>query len=252
MTSFSNPQESHKHSLQTLQILYEFDDFMESVGTVIDMGCGTGLDLEWWATRTTRDDSPRPLNIKCLGVDLGNGLVLSNKYSNIHFQAQDFENPFPPNKNTFDVVWCHDAFQYATNPLATLKSWWEIMSYNGMLILILPQSTNVEFNTLAYDQRDGCYFNWTLVSLIHALAVSGFDCKSGFFLKDPTNPWLHAVVYKGDQKPRDPKSTRWYDLCDAGLIPESMQQSILKYGYARQRDLVLPWLDHSLYWYGQH
>ena len=91
-----------------------------------------------------------------------------------------------------------------------------------------------------------------MVILIHPLAVSGFDCRSGFFFKDPTNPWLHAVVYKGDQQPRDPKTTRWYDLCDAGLIPESMQQGILRYGYARQQDLVLPWLDHALYSYSQH
>ena len=252
MTTFSNPQASHDHSLQTLQILYEFDDFMESVSTVVDMGCGAGLDLEWWATRTTRDEVPKPLNIKCLGVDQSSGLLLANKYSNIHHQVQDFERPFSPSKSTFDVVWCHDAFQYAINPLATLKSWWEIMSYNGMLVLILPQTTNIEFKSLAYDQRDGCYYNWTLVSLIHALAVSGFDCKSGFFFKDPTNPWLHAVVYKGDQQPQDPRTTRWYDLCDANLLPESLEQSILKYGYARQRDLVLPWLDHSLYSYIQH
>jgi hypothetical protein len=51
---------SHKHSLQTLETFYEFDDFMESIGTLADMGCGSGLDLEWWATRTTRDETPRP------------------------------------------------------------------------------------------------------------------------------------------------------------------------------------------------
>ena len=67
---FRNAEESHAHSLQTLQILEQYADFLESVGTVADMGCGEGLDLEWWATRTTQEDNPQPLNIKCTGIDL--------------------------------------------------------------------------------------------------------------------------------------------------------------------------------------
>ena len=68
--TFRNDQERHEHSLQTLNTLAEYDDFMESIGTLVDLGCGTGLDLEWWATRTTREDAPQPLNIRCTGVDI--------------------------------------------------------------------------------------------------------------------------------------------------------------------------------------
>ena len=63
MSLLANPAQSHAHSQQTLNALYEYDDFMESIATMVDLGCGTGLDLEWWATRTTRDDNPQPLNI---------------------------------------------------------------------------------------------------------------------------------------------------------------------------------------------
>ena len=50
---FRNEEESHQHSLQTLNQLYEYDDFMMSIKTVADLGCGTGKDLIWWATNTS-------------------------------------------------------------------------------------------------------------------------------------------------------------------------------------------------------
>jgi hypothetical protein len=68
--TFRNLDEAHAHSLQTLNQLYEYDDFMGSIRTVADIGCGQGKDLEWWATRTTRDDLPEPLNIVCQGIDI--------------------------------------------------------------------------------------------------------------------------------------------------------------------------------------
>ena len=85
-----------------------------------------------------------------------------------------------------------------------------------------------------------------MVSLIHTLAVSGFDCAGGFFKKQPDDPWLHAVVYKGSVKPMDPRVTSWYHLAEKGLLPTSAVHSLNKYGYVRQRDLVLPWLDKSI------
>lgn len=249
---FSSPESSHAHSLLTLNALYEYDDFMMSVKKIADLGCGAGLDLEWWATRTTRDDVPKPLNITCYGIDLVESLPIAHKYRNIQFQRQDFEQPIVTDKKKFDVLWCHDAFQYVINPFDTLSNWWNVLDENGMLALILPQSVNMEFNTQAFDQRDGCYYNWTTVSLIHALAVSGFDCRDGFFRKEPDDPWLHAVVYKSNHAPMDPRKTSWYQLADLNLIPESATASVTKYGLVRQRDLTLPWVDGSLHWYGRH
>jgi SAM-dependent methyltransferase len=249
---FRNAEESHAHSLQTLSMLGQYADFLESVGTVADMGCGDGLDLEWWATRTTQEDTPRPLNIKCTGVDLRPELSIAHRYPNIQYQNTDFERPIPIHKRRFDVIWCHDAFQYVLDPFTTLTNWREVISNNGMLVLILPQTTELETHHQAYDQPDFHYYNWTMVSLIHVLAVTGWDCADGFFKKDPTDPWLHAVVYKGQNQPRDPRTTRWYDLAEAGALPKSAAESVNKYGYLRQRDLVLPWLDRSLRWFGQN
>jgi len=249
---FTTENSSHEHSLETLQLLYEFDDFMESVGTVVDMGCGPeGLDLEWWATRTLRDEeNPEPLNIKCTGVDLVSTTRSARDHKNIVYLQRDFEE-FEDDM-LFDVVWCHDAFQYALNPLKTLADWWHKMTPSGMLVLALPQSTNVEFNELAFDQWSGCYYNHTVVSLIHQLAVNGFDCCDGFFKKAVNDPWLHAIVYKSEHEPMNPRDTNWYQLDELGLIPATASQSLKRFGHVRQRDLVLPWLDKSLTWFGQH
>ena len=250
---FKSAEESHQHSRHTLELLYEYDDFMGSINTVIDMGCGVdALDLEWWATRTTRDENPRPLNIKCTGVDLVDSLPKAQKYPNIQYCKQDFEDPYTLNNTKYDIVWSHNAFQYAINPFKTLSNWWDMMSTNSMLSVIVPQTTNLEFNRQVFTQEDGCYYNWTIVSLMHVLAVSGFDCKSGFFLKHAGDPWIHAIVYKSEHSPMNPKTTRWYDLIDKNLLPESAERSINGRGFLAQQDLLLPWLDRSLTSFAKH
>ena len=243
---FVHPGDSHRHSLQVLNALYEYDDFMESIATVADLGCGTGEDLEWWATRTTRDDNPRPLNIQCQGIDLQEQLPMAKRYANITYQPTDFEGKIHPPKKGFDILWCHDAFQYCVNPLQTLSNWWHITSTGGMLAISMPQTVLMHRGQLAYYLDTGCLYHHTLVSLIHMLAMSGWDCGSGFFLQRSADPWIHAVVYKSVQAPLDPKTTSWYHLSEMKLLPESADRSIHAHGFLRQQDLILPWLDHSM------
>jgi len=54
------------------------------------------------------------------------------------------------------------------------------------------------------------------------------------------------VVYKTDVPEKNPKTTSWYDLVEAKLLPESADRSIMAHGYLRQQDLIVPWLDKSL------
>jgi len=169
---FRNAEESHAHSLQTLDVLFEHDDFMSSIDSVIDLGCGSGIDLEWWATRTTRDENPIPLNIDCTGVDLHNNLSLTKRYTNVRYQQTDFETSIVlGKKNKFDVLWCHDAFQYAIDPIGTLSHWWNIANDSAMLVIVVPQTTVMAQRSQAFYQPSGCYYHHTMVSLMHMLAV---------------------------------------------------------------------------------
>jgi SAM-dependent methyltransferase len=243
---FIHPGDSHRHSLQVLNALYEYDDFMESIVTVADLGCGTGEDLEWWASRTTRDDSPVPLNIQCQGIDLLDQLPVAKRYANITYQRTDFEGKIHAPKKGFDILWCHDAFQYCVNPLQTLSNWWHIASEGGMLAISVPQTVLAHRRQLAYYLDTGCLYHHTMVSLMHMLAMSGWDCRAGFFRQMPADPWIHAIVYKSSHAPQDPKTTTWHDLSALELLPESADRSIYAHGHLRQHDLIVPWIDKSL------
>lgn len=250
---FANAEASHAHSLKTLEAMYEYDDFMESISYMVDMGCGDGLDLAWWATRTTRDERQKPLNIKCFGIDRIPELALAHRYRNIIYQPQDFETEeIRSHRQLFDLVWCHDSWQFVLDPFRVLRNWHAVMNPNAMLVIIVRQTTNFLYNLQEFDQHDFCYHNWIMPGLIHVLAASGFDCRDGFFLKQPEDPWLHAIVYRSEHSPTDPRTTRWYDLCDMGLLPDSAVKSVHKHGYLRQKDLILPWLDRSIMSYANH
>lgn len=243
---FRNPQESHEHSLQTLNALYEYDDFMLSINTLVDLGCGSGLDLEWWATRTTRDDQPVPLNIQCTGIDLVESVPAIRGHNNIRYRRGDFESADTfTKKQKYDVLWCYNAFQYCINPIATLSMWNSYATDGAMMVLILPETQSIDKRKLNFYQPDGCYYHHSLVSLIHHLSIAGWDCKNGFFSKRLGDPWLQVIVYKSTHAPMDPKTTRWYDLVERDLLPESAEESVRAHGFLKQQDLILPWIDKS-------
>jgi hypothetical protein len=83
------------------------------------------------------------------------------------------------------------------------------------------------------------------------LAVTGWDCNSGFFLKRPDDDYIHIIVYKSIHAPMSPTTTTWYDLIEKDLLPETAVASIKRHGVVRQQDLVLQWIDKSLSWMGQ-
>jgi hypothetical protein len=187
-----------------------------------------------------------------VGVDQFDALPVAKQYSNITYQRTDFEDQIHPTKHkNYDVLWCHDAFQYCIDPIGTLVKWRNITSEGGMLVLIVPKSITVHHRQLAYSQFNGSYYHHTMVSLMHMLAVTGWDCASGFFQETASDPCIHAIVYKSQHEPMNPKTTTWYDLIERNLLPESAAKSINAHGYLRQQDLIVPWLDHSLTWMGK-
>ena len=242
--TFKDRYDSHDHSLRVLEILSGYDSFMDSLQVVADMGSGHGLDINWWATAETRDEYPQPYNFTCYAVDKDHS---GNDYElpNLHKITGNFEERLLPRK--VDLMWCHDAFQYGINPLATLKLWNEQMSINGMLVIIVPQTFNYRFNRLVNRVHDGCFFTYNICNLIYMLTVNGFDCKDSYMYKEPNDPWIHLAVYKTETPPMDPATTRWYDLVEKGMLHDSLAASVNKFGYLRQEDIILPWLDKQFY-----
>ena len=249
---FSTPEQNSRPSLDILNALQEYDEFMESIDTLVDLGCGDGADIEWWATRVTREDVPKPLNIKCTGVDLIDQLFAPRTHKNVSYLGTDFEQLTTAFGNKkFDVLWCHDAFQYCIDPIGTLIRWRDITNDGGMLAITVPTTITTHHRQLAFTQQSGCYYHHTMISLIHMLAITGWDCHGGFFLQKPNDSWILAIVYKSEQEPLDPKTANWHQLRELNLLPESAAESVNAHNYLRQQDLVLPWLDHSLTWMGQ-
>lgn len=245
MDQFKNKRESHKHSLKILDILKLYDSVLDSVTVVADMGCGAGLDIKWFAEAETRDDPPEPYNFICYAVDKDISTLQKNMPENVFPIEGDFTQRQLP--RAADIMWCHDSFQYSTNPLQTLKVWNESMSINGMLILTVPQLSGHQYNRSVTRTYNGMYFNYTVCNLIYMLAVNGFDCKDAYFLKEENDPWIQVVVYKSDIEPMDPATTTWYDLMDKGLLHDSIVKSVSKFGYLRQEDIILPWLDRDFH-----
>lgn len=248
MAQFKNAQESHNHSKKVLDILHGYDSFLDSIERVADFGCGIGLDAKWWATLETRDDPPEPRNYITYAVDRNLSSVDSElrKLPNVHLFEEDFDINGPVLPGPVDFIWCHDTFQYIVNPVITLRAWNEQLNVNGMMVLMFPQATHYAYNRLQTHSYNFCYYNHNIVNLMYMLAVNGFDCRDAYFYKEQNDNWLYAAVYKSDIPPMDPKTTSWYTLAEKNLLSDSVIESLNKYGYVKQDEIVTSWLDKDV------
>lgn len=248
MALFKNPVESHAHSLNVLNLLYEYDSFLDSLQVICDMGCGAGLDAQWWAELASRDDVPVPHNYLVYAVDQNIQQLepAVKSLSNVVALEGDFHQRLLPRKA--DLIWAHDVFQYSRDPFKCLAAWKESMNENGMLILSVPQTTYFDHtqNKLVLHNHNHQYFNYNLLNLVYLLAVSGFDCRDAYFYREPNTPWLYAAVYASSYGPLDRQAT-WYDLVERNLLNDSMIASLNKNGYMKLEDIIVTWLDKDNY-----
>lgn len=247
MAQFRNPYYSHEHSLEVLNLLYGYDSFLDSLTTIADMGCGTGLDVEWWASLTTRDEPIEPRNYIVYAVDQDIKQIdpdILARNSNIVPLEGNFEERVLP--RDVDLMWSHDSFQYARDPFKCLATWKNQLNENGMLVMTIPQGTYVRNSSLVVEQHNHQYYNYNILNLIYMLAISGFDCRDAYFYRRKESPWLYAAVYATGHEPLTQQAT-WYDLADRNLINDSMINSVNRCGYARLEDLVVTWLDKDYY-----
>lgn len=237
----------NRHSLSILNLIRQYDTFLEGIRHIADMGCGTGEDINWWATLTNNNLIPEPYNFNCFAVDRdASKLAQVPTKKNIHKVNKLFDTPylFPI---PIDLIFAHNSLQYSTNPLHTLKMWNGYMKKDGMLIISVPQHTGIEYDRQYSRGYSGCYIHYTPIMLIYMLAVNGFDCRDAYLLKRFQDPWIDMVVYKSDIAPMDPDTTSWFDLIDKELLHPSMVNSLNANGYLKQEEIVMPWLDKELY-----
>lgn len=247
MALFRNAYDSHDHSLEILNTIYGYDSFLDNLNVIADMGCGQGLDTQWWATLETRDDPPIPHNYTVYAVDQDIVQIDPDvaNLSNVHTIARNFEDTRILPRNA-DLIWAHDSFQYARKPFECLANWKSQINVNGMLIMAVPQTTYIQNNKLTIANHSHQYYSYNILNLTYMLAVSGFDCRDAYFYRKENSPWLYAGVYASEHDPL-PEHASWYDLAERNLINDTVINSVNKYGYARLEDLVVSWFDKNLY-----
>lgn len=237
-------EDSHAHSLETLDVLNRYQDFMDNVSTVADMGCAQGLDAMWWAQLAKTDGTPR--NIKVNAVDIAIDPLTVLRHPSINYIQRSYADS-GLSDDSQDLVWSHNSLQCSKDPLGTLLHWNQIMRTDAMLVISLPYNfyINNHRNIPKVDTTyiNGSYFNWTLGNLILALAAAGFDVRDSHFRFDRVNCWIQAAVYKSTRKPNI--NMDWYEMCEQRLLPISIESALNRNGTFKDTDIVCEWIDRS-------
>ena len=248
---FTTEQESHEHSLQTLEQLNEHYEFKTSVSNVLDIGCGRELlDLKYWANMTDEFDENNPgrrLNIDCVG--LNKILIGPPAEKNISVVQHDFntEQGMGKFKKKFDVVWCHDVMQYSWSPLWFLNHVNKVTADGGMLYLCVPSTINTLYHRFESYTKSEYFSTFTITQLIYLLALNGFDTKDFYIKKEPYTDRIEVMTYKVS-KPLD-YSTTWYQLMEKDLLTPNMGEIIFQKGYLTNQGLVTTWIDGTVFDY---
>lgn len=250
---FSDPDQSHAHSLEVLEVLDNYGDFKNSIRNVLDIGCGEGHDLRYWADMTADDDdgTSRPLNIYCVGIDRKIKNTHITKAQNIELFEHDFNTAQQlPFEFKFDVVWCHDTLQYAHSPLHMLGQINRVMAKDSMLYLCVPSTVNVVHKKFKNYTFANQYSTFTITQLIYYLALNGFDCKDAYFRKRKYEDVIEVLVYKNTD-PLD-YNLSWYELDALGVLSDNMHEIVDRIGYLTDNGLITMWLDGEVFDYRHH
>ena len=233
-------------NLKTLTVLNSYQDFIDNIKVVADMGCGDGTDSLWWATLADYNNNHR--DIKVSAIDNRIDRTIIKRHANIKYTQCDFSNT-GLELNSHDFVWAYNSLQYSLSPIHTLLHWWDIMKPESMLLITLPYNfyVNTHRDILKVDTsyQHNCYYNWTMGNLIMNLVATGFDCRSSHFKIDKNNRYIQAAVYKSADK--TDINMNWYDMCDKKLLPLCLEEAIMKNGNFNETDIVCEWIDRTQY-----
>jgi SAM-dependent methyltransferase len=234
---------SHQHALRTLNLLNGYQDFLDNVTNMADMGCGAGLDALWWATL---DRMGTPRNIKVNAVDLAIDMRTVPVNENINYIQCDY-TATTLEQNSLDLIWAHNSLQYSLSPFHTLTHWWNLLKNDGMLLITIPYNFSIhehrEIQNVDVVHEYNSYYNWSLGNLIMLLVANGFDCRNAHFNMDKTDQWIQAAVYKLPVKP--PIGLSWYDMLDKKMLPVSIESAVNANGNFNESNIICDWIDRS-------
>jgi SAM-dependent methyltransferase len=235
------PQESHQHSLKTLNHLALLEDYLYGLDNITVMGAGIGLDAVWWATLLNSSGHPYNFNVTAVEIAPTVDIKTAGKMS---WKFEDMGSVSLPLQ---DLIWCHNALHYSLNPIGNLFHWHKLLRHDGLLIIEVPNLLSVnnhnDRNTVDVTISSGIYHVYTMSNLIIQLASAGFDCRSAHFQFDKENGWLRAAVYKTNDEPRI--YTSLYELQETKRLPQCLDNILSGIDRFNESNLVLEWIDRS-------
>jgi SAM-dependent methyltransferase len=245
----NNNQTRSLHARKFLEQIYIHPELMESIGTVLDIDCGTGLDSEWWATRPNYDEkNPQPLEIDVTATsrvrEISKEVEALERVNYIQTSKKQFWEELPGNK--YDVVWCHSVLHKYANFYKALQEINKLQDKDGMLCVTVPKIHNIFYNEPDYRLYPDCHTDINIVNLIYGLSLAGYDCRDAYFMQEKNSNLINAVVYKNSDVIYNVDEITPYDLMEMDRLPASMVQQLNKFGYISNKNLYLSWMDGTL------
>lgn len=138
--------------------------FSAPAGTVLDVGCGTGDNLEMLAAASGRPVLGTDLSTYALQhARLDGGAVRTAVALAEHL-------PFPD--ASFGMVTSMDVVEHLDDDVVGLREYWRVLADHGLLLLTVPA---YQWLWSAHDERAAHRRRYRVAGLVRAVERSGFD-----------------------------------------------------------------------------